>query len=74
VPQANRAPGDGLDRAGIGPDRHDIANSEGVLEEEMQPVDQILDERLGAKSDRHSHHARTGQQRANVGCDRGAAG
>ena len=74
VAQLHRAHRDLLDHplAGIGLDV--LALAEGILEQEEQAGDHVLDQGLGAEADRETDHAGAREQRPDVDAERGQRG
>ena len=55
-----------LDRPRVGPDPDQVPVAEGVVEEEEEARDDVLDERLGPEADGEPGDARACQERANI--------
>ena len=53
---------DGLDEASDAVDLRDVADAHLVLEDQEEPRDDVLDQRLGAESDRQPEDARAGEE------------
>ena len=64
VTQHDHAQRNLLNGAADSPNRDDVSYRNAVLEQDEQPVDDVLDEGLGRQADRDAEEAETGKKRA----------